>query len=626
MLERREGQPAVCSDVHNLKPSSGPALSWWTTLAKTAWCVTGRNNDKESKPKHAKTVTGAKIIAEALQELGVERVYFFPGSSIAPLLRELKEIGVELVCARNEQGAGFAAIGAAKLSRKPQVVLVTSGPGAINLLTAIADAFFDSVPIIAITGQVESWYIARKTGIRQFEFQQTDVIRMYGPVTVKQKVLLPGSDLHLEIVELYDATIKGRPGPVLADLPLDTQVLQCDIQHSEPDGKRCQFKSGLQGITRELAMEIHRKICQSEKPVVLVGYGVLLSGATKEIRDFCHLHQLPVVSSLPGIGAIPSDDPYSVGFIGATGEFHANLSIYHSDLIIIIGASLKPRQIGHRIDYLQGKSLIRIDIDSNELDAGTVKCDLHIHADIKRVLREYLVHAPARSTDALKKEWMGIIDSWRLKYNSAQFYEDYKLSTWHIVKETSKRIVDNVIVASGVGGHQQLVGKFFCFNYPQRVWMTSSGNGTMGFDLPAIIGAMVEGSGRYRYGILFVGDGSFQMNLQELATLKELDLPVKIFVLDNQQLGIVSQCLLPKQESVAGTQNKSNPSFSQIAVSYGLKGYDLMGKEDIDGILSKVLGSTEPCLVHCHLDKYEIALPIQLKEQEMNEMYPFHEG
>ena len=571
-------------------------------------------------------MTGAKIIAKALQELGIERVYFFPGSSIAPLLGELTEIGIELVCTRNEQGAGFAAIGAAKLSRKPQVVLVSSGPGAINLLTSIADAFFDSVPIIAITGQVESWYITQKTDIRQFEFQQTDVIRMYRPVTRKQKVLLPGFDLRLEIVKLYDTTIKGRPAPVLADLPLDTQVLQCAIRHSELDAKRCHFQSELQGITRELAMEIHRKICQSEKPVVLVGNGVLLSDATREIRDFCQLHQLPVVSSLPGIGAIPSDDPLSVGFIGHTGEFHANLSIFHSDLVIIIGASLKPKQIGHKIDYLQGKSLIRIDIDPNELDAGTVTCDLHIHADIKRVIREYLVHAPARSTDTLKKEWMGIIDNWRLKYNSAQFYEDYKLSTWHIVKETSKKIVDNVIVASGVGGHQQLVGKFFRFNYPQRVWMTSSGNGTMGFDLPALIGAMIEGSGCYRYGILFVGDGSFQMNLQELATLKELDLPIKIFVLDNQQLGIVSQCLLPKQESVAGTQNKSNPSFSQIAVSYGLKGYDLMDKEGIDGILSKVLGDTDPCLVDCHVDKHEIVLPIQLKGQKMNEMYPFHEG
>jgi acetolactate synthase-1/2/3 large subunit len=571
-------------------------------------------------------LTGAKILAGALQELGIERIYFFPGASIAPLLGELTKIGIELVCARNEQGAGFAALGAARITRKPQVVIVTSGPGAINLLTPIADAFFDSVPIIAITGQVESWYITQKTNIRQIEFQQTDVIRMYEPVTRNQKVLLPGSDLRFEIFELYDATIKGRPAPVLADLPLDTQLLQCDIQESELDVKGRRFQSGLQAITRELAMEIHQKICQSEKPVVLVGNGVLLSDATKEIRDFCQLYQLPVVSSLPGIGAIPSDDPFSVGFIGQTGEFHANLSIFHSDLVIIIGASLKRRQIGHTIDYLQQKKLIRIDIDRNELNAGQVKCDVHIHADIKRAIKEYLVHAPPRLANTIKKEWIRTIDNWRSKYYSAQFYTDYKLSTWHVVNETSKQIVDNVIVASGVGVHQQLVGKFFRFNYPQRVWMTSSGNGTMGFDLPALIGAMIEGSGRYRYGILFVGDGSFQMNIQELATLKDLNLPIKIFVLDNQQLGIVSQCLLPKQEFIAGTRNKSNPSFSQIAVSYGLKGYDLMNKEDIDGILSKVLGDTDPCLVHCHIDDQEIALPIQLKGQKMNEMYPFHEG
>ena len=570
-------------------------------------------------------MTGAKILAKALQELGIERAYFFPGTSIAPLLGELSKIGIELICARNEQGAGFAALGAARLTRKPQVVIVTSGPGAINLLTPIADAFFDSVPIIAITGQVESWYITQKTNIRQIEFQQTDAIRMYEPVTRNQKLLLPGADLRFEIFKLYAAAIKGRPAPVLADLPLDTQLLECDIHKSELDVKERRFESELQAITPDLAMEIHQKICQSEKPIVLVGNGVLLSDATTEIRNFCQLYQLPVVSSLPGIGAIPSDDPFSVGFIGQTGEFHANLSIFHSDLVIIIGASLKRRQIGHTIDYLQDKKLIRIDIDRNELNDGQVKCDLHIHADIKSVIKEYLQHSPPRLTNTIKKEWMSTIDNWRSKYYSSQFYTDYNLSTWHIVNETSKEIVDNVIVASGVGAHQQLVGKFFRFNYPQRVWLTSSGNGTMGFDLPALIGAMIEGSGRYRYGVLFVGDGSFQMNIQELATLKALNLPIKIFVLDNQQLGIVSQFLLPKQEFVAGTRNKSNPSFSQIALAYGLKGYDLMNKGDINGILAKVLGDTDPCLVHCHIDDHEIALPIQLKGQKMNEMYPFNE-
>ncbi len=263
-----------------------------------------------------------------------------------------------------------------------------------------------------------------------------------------------------------------------------------------------------------------------------------------------------------------------------------------------------------------------MDIDPNELNSGRVKADLKIMGDLKEILSQMNARY-SKNTKHEYAEWISTIDVWKNKYNSKQFYTDMNLSSYHIIRAVDEYTKDQkAIVTSGVGTHQQLVARYFNFNQPDRVWMTSAGHGTMGFDLPSVIGALLEGHD-YDYGLVFVGDGSFQMNIQELATINNYDLPVKIFVLDNQRLGIVSQFQLMNWPVDESTGRKINPSFSAIGKAYGLKGFDLDDKAELPERLDEIFADTTACVVHCHIDEEEDVLPMLLGGQKMNEMYPF---
>lgn len=574
-----------------------------------------------------KELIGAEIIAQAIKDLGIKRVYLFPGGTIAPLLDALISIGIEYVCPRNEQGAGYAAIGAAKVSGQPQIVMVTSGPGATNLVTPIADAFYDSVPIIAITGQVSVSDMNIERKVRQTGFQETDSKSIYTPITKKAKVINKSKDLYQQITDMMKIATDGRPGPVLIDLPMNIQREKIeDKEWTRPSESE---SNNTIASTNEIIGEndigsVLKMLESAERPLILVGNGVYLSKASVSLRQVIDKIGIPVVCSLPGVGAFPGNHPLYYNFIGHTGEFYANLAANYADLILVLGARLDVRQTGTELDkFHEHKKIIRIDIDPAELNHGRVYGDLSIQGNIDSFLMQLAEKWGNRDTLNLST-WITKIEEWKTEYSSDQFYRDKDLSSYHILREvdnytTGKR----VLVASGVGTHQQLVARYFTFNYPDRVWMTSAGHGTMGFDVPTMIGAMIESSDNYDYGLVFVGDGSFQMNIQELATIKIFNLPIKIFVLDNQRLGIVSQFQLlnwPKDES---TGNKINPSFSSIAKAYGLSSYDINHKDDIAKKLSEILEDSKGCVVHCHIDIKEDVLPMLLGGQKMNEMYPF---
>ncbi len=537
--------------------------------------------------------TGAEIIAGTLKSLGVKRVFMYPGVTVAPLLNALISEGIEYICTRTEQGAGYGAIGAAKRTNETQVVIVTSGPGATNILTPVADAYYDSVPLLVFTGQVGTNAINYEKNIRQTGFQETDTVSRFKPVTKRSVLLDTNEEIDAKIRDAYDLTKKGRFGPVVVDLPMDIQRSPAPEGDSPETSAATDQEPGLQNKIRTIV----QTISEARKPLILAGNGVHLSDATEELRSLAEKNSIPVVASLPGLGAIPSDHPLFKGFIGHVGEYYANLALHGCDVLIVLGARLDLRQTGSEIEgFNKNKKIIRIDIDKNELDHARIKADISINTDLKTALGKLL---EIQSPNPAEKHsaWISQIDSWKNEYSSSQFYEKEDLSAYAIIKAVDEATRSHeVIVTSGVGAHQAMAARYFTFDHPNRIWMTSSGHGTMGFDIPTAIGAVISSPDKAT-AIVFVGDGSFQMNIQELATIKEHDLPVKIFVLDDCCLNLVSQFQRLTWGSDPSTGNKQNPPFADIAKAYGIEGYVIEKESDIPPVLKKALKDDKPAVV-----------------------------
>lgn len=568
-------------------------------------------------------MVGAEIIAKILKSIGVKNVFLFPGGTIAPLLDALVNEGIEYICTRNEQGAGYAAIGAAKVTGFPQVVMVTSGPGATNVLTSVADAYYDSIPLLVFTGQVGTKDINFEKKIRQTGFQETDTVSIFKSVTKKAHVLTNNEDISRTIIDSFMLTREGRPGPVLIDLPMDVQ--RSEIKHGNLDKSLVDVNKDNNNSKNigNVFSEISESISKSKRPLILAGNGIYISGAVNEFRSFVKKYNVPVVCSMPGVGTLPSYHPLCFGFIGHTGEYFANLAAYYSDLLIVLGSRLDLRQTGSEIGtFKKNKTIIRVDVDENELDFGRVKGDININMDLKQFFAEFLSFNSENPKNKYS-EWIDRINGWKTKFHSSQFFQKTDLCIYDVIRAVDEIVKGKkVIVSSGVGGHQQMVARYFTFDYPERRWLTSAGHGTMGYDIPTNIGAILSAEKKC-LGIVFVGDGSFQMNVQELATVREYNLPIKIFVLDNRRLGIVSQFQLLNWDSDPSTGNKKNPSFSKIGKAYGLKGFDIHEKKETRTILKEIFSDSSPAVVHCHVDYSEDVLPMLLSGQKMNEMYPF---
>ena len=566
---------------------------------------------------------GAKIITKTLKSLGVKRVFLFPGGTIAPLLDSLIKERIDYICTRNEQGAGYGAIGAAKVTGFSQVVMVTSGPGATNVLTPVADAYYDSIPLLVFTGQVGIRDINFEKKIRQTGFQETDTVSIFKSVTKKSHILSFDEDISKTIFDSFMLTKEGRPGPVHIDLPMDVQ--RGEIRHknaNKPLANISKNDNNSKNIDK-IFLEVNELIYKSKRPLILAGNGIYISGAVNEFRSFVEKYNIPVVCSMPGVGTLPSNHPLCFSFIGHTGEYFANLAAYYSDLLIVLGARLDLRQTGTEIDaFKKNKSIVRVDIDENELDFGRVKGDINVNMNLKQFFAEFLSYN-SKIPKIKNSEWIDKINSWKTKFHSSRFFQKPDLCIYDIIRAVDEIVKGKkVIVSSGVGGHQQMVARYFNFDYPKCRWLTSAGHGTMGYDIPTNIGAILSAE-KNSLGIVFVGDGSFQMNIQELATIIEYNLPIKIFVLDNRRLGIVSQFQLLNWDGDPSTGNKKNPSFSKIGKAYGLKGYDIHEKKETLSILKEVFSDSLPAVVHCHVDYSEDVLPMLLSGQKMNEMYPF---
>jgi len=564
-------------------------------------------------------ISGAEQIVAAFLRQGIKHVFLFPGGTIAPIIDVIEtKTDIGIVCPRNEQGAGYAALAYARLSGQPAVFMVTSGPGVTNAVTPIADAYYDNVPMIILTGQVGTADMRGALPVKQRGFQEVDTIDLVKPITKAAFLVKDVRELPDVMAHAFFLASTGRQGPVVIDLPMNVQRATCAAHEFFPVKTRTEKRPR---VAKERIAELARWIKDAPRPVILAGGGVIASGAQAELRTLARKYRIPVVMSMPGMGAYPSTDSLSLGLCGYAGSQFANLAIHNADLLICIGTTLHVRQTGSLADKTAPQAKIaRIDLDRNELAHSRVPLDLEIHGDARDVVSA-LNALLARSAPSASrtKAWLRTVKEWRARFPLVADSSSRGLKPQDVIAIADKAIRGgDVIVSTGVGQHQCWVPRHFSFDYPHRQLLTSSGHGTMGYDLPAAIGAKIARPDATV--ICFVGDGSLQMNIQELATIVERKLDIKIIVLDNHALNIVAQFQRQNWRSHPTTGDKYNPDFARIAQAYGIPSVTIASATSARSQLPKALRRRGPVLINCRIDPKEDLLPMLLGGHTLDDM------
>lgn len=572
------------------------------------------------KARKAKDVLGADIVVDAFVRNRLKHVFIYPGGTIGPILDRIeKRTRIEIVCPRTEQGAGYAALAYARLTGAPAVFMVTSGPGVTNAVTPIADAYYDNVPMVVITGQVGTGDMRGDLPVKQRGFQEVDTVDLMKPVTKASFLVRDLADLPDAMDKAFFLARTGRQGPVVIDLPMNVQRGTLADDRFRPVEQRSET---LPALPADRIETLAHWIAQAERPVILAGGGVIASSAWKELRALADKYRIPVTMSMPGMGAYPSDGPMSLGLCGYAGSQWANLAIYKSDLLIGVGTTFHLRQTGSLPDRTVEKGRIaRIDLDLNELRHSRVPLDLDIHADAKSALDalgkalQPLVK-PAKSRNAA---WQDTIAGWRRQHPLWVGKSSRLPKPQEVIAAVNAIVRDRkVVVTTGVGQHQVWVPRHFDFAMPGRVLLTSSGHGTMGYDVPSAVGARIAAPDATV--ICFVGDGSFQMNIQELATIAERKQDIKIVVLDNHSLNIVAQFQRQNWKSHPSTGDKYNPDFAAIAKAFGVASVTIKAKAGMTAKLRAALCRKGPMVIHCHVDPKEDLLPMLLGGHTLDDM------
>ncbi|MCL0000184.1 acetolactate synthase 2 catalytic subunit [Providencia rettgeri] len=533
-------------------------------------------------------MNGAQWLVQALRTQGVDTVFGYPGGAIMPVYDALYDGGVEHLLCRHEQGAVIAAIGYARSTGKTGVCIATSGPGATNVITGLADALLDSVPVVAITGQVASEFIGTDA------FQEIDVLGLSLACTKHSFLVEDIEDLPRIIAEAFAIANSGRPGPVLIDIPKDIQ-----LQHAELSPFLMPVEQEVTSPLSEI-QQARMLLEQSEKPMLYVGGGVGMSGAVKELREFIEFTGIPSVATLKGLGAVSPLDENYLGMLGMHGTKAANISVQRCDLLIAVGARFDDRVTGKLNTFAPNAKVIHIDIDHVELDKLR-QTHVALHGDAKVLLPELMLKksiAPwQQEVQQLKKEF-----GWRYDHPGEPIYAPL------LLKQLSDKMQPNTVVTTDVGQHQMWSAQHITVDGPEN-FLTSSGLGTMGFGIPAAIGAQVA---RPEDTVVCVsGDGSFMMNVQELGTIKRKQLPVKILLIDNQRLGMVRQWQeLFFEQRYSETILTDNPDFVALASAFGIKGQRITDKSEVNAALDELLNSEGAYLLQVSINELENVWPL----------------
>jgi acetolactate synthase I/II/III large subunit len=551
-------------------------------------------------------VNGADMLMKALKEEKVEILFGYPGGAVLPIYDALYKAPIKHVLARHEQGAIHAAEGYARVSGKPGVVIATSGPGATNLVTGIADAMMDSLPLVVFTGQVASGVIGTDA------FQEADVVGITMPITKHNYQVRDIKDLPRIVKEAFHIASTGRPGPVLVDIPKDLT-----LQQAYPVHKVEMDLPGYQPNFHPNPLQIKKlvdAIKVSRQPVILAGAGVLHGKATDELKTFAEQYDIPVIHTLLGLGGFPADHPLFLGMAGMHGCYASNMALHECDLLINIGARFDDRLTGNLATFAPRAKVVHIDIDPAEIGKN-VETQIPIVADAKQALAKLLQHETEKPDfDA----WHQHLKSYKREYPFWYNQAHDVISPQRLIEQVYEMTNGEAVVTTDVGQHQMWAAQYYSFKKPNN-WVTSGGLGTMGFGFPAAIGAQLANpSGTV---VAFVGDGGFQMTLQELVLLKELNLPVKVVLLNNGTLGMVRQWQETFfEERYSQSVFSTQPDFVKLAESYGIKGYRVKTQEEIDSVLKEALTSDEPVLIDCWVNPKENVYPMVAPGKGLHEM------
>lgn len=547
-------------------------------------------------------INGARMLLECLHRAGVTDMFGYPGGAVIPIYDEIYSFDkIKHYFARHEQGAVHAADGYARVSGKVGVCLATSGPGATNLVTGIMTAHMDSIPLLAITGQVRSSLLGRDA------FQETDIVGITVPITKGNYLVQNIKDIPRIIKEAYFIASTGRPGPVLVDIPNDIQ--QQEISYEEFN-KLFDKKVQLEGYDPTYVghpVQIKRALSlikKAKKPLIIAGAGVIKSGASKELFELANKMDMPVTTTLLGLGAFPENHELSLGMLGMHGTVPANYATDEADLVIAAGIRFDDRIAGNPSKFCEHAKIIHIDIDPAEIDKNK-KADVPIVGDLKNVLSEINKELEPQN----HKEWTDKVKEWKKEYPLA--HRDVgkdKLLPQEVLKAINDILDGDAIVVTDVGQHQMWAAQYMTYKNANSI-VTSGGAGTMGFGMPAAIGAQL--GARDKKVVLIVGDGGFQMTIEEIMMIKQYNLPVKVVIINNSFLGMVRQWQeLFKDRRYSFVDLECNPDFVKIADAYGIKAERLQTKADLENKLKDLILSDEGVILDCIVEREENVFPM----------------
>ncbi len=550
--------------------------------------MTANNTVPPSGPAELQTLNGAQVLVRTLEAAGVKHVFGYPGGAIMPVYDALVDCSLKHVLCRHEQGCALAANGYARSSGEVGVCMATSGPGATNLLTGLADAYMDSVPLLAITGQVPTSVMGTDA------FQEVDIFGMSMPVVKHSFIIRNPADIQRTLLEALEIASSGRPGPVLVDLPKDIAIASCEFGHPVISNHAAPPEQyGLTDLRR--AADLLRK---SSKPLAYVGGGSVISRCHQDVRTFVERHKIPVVSTLKALGVVPSDSENLLGMVGMHGSKAANLAVQEADLLICIGARFDDRVTGKLDEFAPRARVIHIDIDPAEI-SKLRHADVSLPGEIAPALR-FLANLPSLETGDWVTHCSDLRKSSRQNYNYPG--EDIFAPALLNAMSTQLRSDDDQppIISCDVGQHQMWVAQHCHLEIPEK-HLSSSGLGTMGFGLPAAIGAQMANPDEEV--VVVSGDGSIMMNIQELCTLKRYNLPVRIILLDNSCLGLVRQWQeLFFEERFSEVDLSDNPDFAEVARSFGITAMTIEKASEVEAGLEFLKSASGPCLLHVKID------------------------
>lgn len=558
-------------------------------------------------------LTGAQILLESLKKEGVDVLFGYPGGAVIDIYDELpRHPELKHVLVRHEQGAVHAADGYARASGKVGCCLVTSGPGATNTVTGIATAYCDSIPLVVFTGQVPTQLIGNDA------FQEVDIVGITRPCTKHNFLVKDVRNLAKTIRQAFYLARSGRPGPVLVDLPKDVMQARTEFVWPEDIFMRSYnptYKPNLNQLRRTA-----EELARARKPVILAGGGVIMADASEVLCELAHELDIPVATTLMGLGAFPANGDLWLGMVGMHGAYAANMSINHADLLVCVGARFDDRVTGRLQDFASHARIVHIDIDPTSIRKN-VEVDVPVVGDCRQALEGILEICRAKMADTdwsgMHADWLQTVHEWKANHPLA-YTRNGHIKPQQVIEAMYAITKGDAIIATEVGQNQMWAAQFYTFTKP-RTLLTSGGLGTMGYGFPAAIGAQFAFPDKLVINV--AGDGSIQMNIQELATVVQNKLPVKVVILNNGHLGMVRQWQeLFYNRNYSHTNMEAQPDFVKLAEAYGAEGYRISKPEELEDVLRKALTSPNPAFIDVMVEREENVYPMVPAGAALDEM------